>query len=91
MKFGPITITDKLGREVVLRNAEGSDAQALIDYLKITTAETPYLIREPDEVTLTVEREKNFIESKIDDDRELMLIATIDGKHIGNCSLMSVA
>ena len=29
--------------------------------------------------------------SKIDDERELMLVAFIDGKHIGNCSLMSIA
>ena len=57
MRFGPITLKDRNGREVVLRNAELSDAEDLIRYLKITTAETPYLIREPDEVTLTVEQE----------------------------------
>ncbi len=91
MKFGPIQVTDKLGREVILRNAEVSDASALIDYLKITTAETPYLIREPEEVTITAEQEVRFIENKIEDEKELLLIATIDGKHIGNCSLMSIA
>ena len=91
MKFEAIEIKDKLGRTVVLRSAEIADAEALIDYLKITTGETPFLIREPDEVTITLEQEKGFIESKIDAERELMLIATIDGKHIGNCSLMSIA
>lgn len=91
MKFEPIQIKDKLGRVVVLRSAEISDAVDLIDYLKITTGETPYLIREPEEVTLTLEQEKSFIESKINAERELMLVATIDGKHIGNCSLMSIA
>lgn len=90
MKFGPITVKDKLGRDVVLRNAEPEDAADLIKYLKVTTAETPYLIREPDEVTLTKEQEKNFICGRIEADRELMLIATIDGKHIGNCSLMGI-
>lgn len=91
MIFKAIEIKDKLGREVVLRNAEVSDAQALIDYLKITTGETPFLIREPEEVTITLEQETRFIESKIEAERELMLVATIDGKHIGNCSLMSLA
>lgn len=91
MKFQAIQIKDKFGREVVLRSAETSDATALVDYLKITTGETPYLIREPEEVTLTLEQEKNFIESKKHAERELMLIATIDGKHVGNCSLMSIA
>ena len=82
---------DKLGREVLLRNAEVSDAAALIDYLKITTAETPYLIREPQEITITLEQEINFIESKIEAEGELLLVALIDGKHIGNCSLMRIA
>ena len=44
MRFNSIQIKDKLGRKVILRSAEISDAAALIDYLKITTSETPYLI-----------------------------------------------
>ena len=91
MKFEPIHIKDRLGREVVLRSADVSDAAALIDYLKITTAETPYLIREPQEVTLTLEQEQRFIESIMKAEKALLLIASIDGKHIGNCSLMSIA
>ena len=91
MKFEPIQIKDKQNRDVILRSAEGTDAEALIEYLKVTTSETPYLIREPEEVTITLEQEKHFIESKIDAERELMLVATIDGKHVGNCSLMGIA
>ena len=90
MKFTAMQFKDKLGREVVLRNAEESDAAALIDYLKITTTETPYLIREPEEVTTTLEQEKSFIQRAKDAERELLLIAVIDGKHIGNCSLMNI-
>jgi len=91
MKFNPIQRKDKFGRKIILRSAETSDAAALIDYLRITTGETPYLIREPEEVTITLEQEKQFIENKINAERELMLVATIDGKHVGNCSLMSIA
>lgn len=91
MKFNPIEIKDKLRRTIILRNAEISDAGDLIEYLKITTRETPYLIREPEEVTITLEQEKKFIENKISDERELMLVATLEGKHIGNCSLMGIA
>jgi len=89
MRFEPIEVKDKKGRTIVLRNAEISDSADLIRYLKTTTAETPYLIREPDEVTLTIEQEEAFINRCIDAKRELMLIATLDGEHIGNCSLMS--
>lgn len=91
MIFKALEIKDKLDRTVVLRSAEVSDAEALIEYLKVTTAETPFLIREPDEVTITLEQEERFIESRIEAEKELMLVATIDGKHIGNCSLMSLA
>ena len=90
MKYNSIQFKDKLGREVVLRNAEVCDATALVAFLKITAAETPYLIRVPEEITITLEQEKRFIESKMDAERELLLVASIDGKHIGNCSLMSI-
>ena len=50
MKFGPIEIKDKSNRTIVLRNATPEDAEDLITYLKVTTAETPYLIRYPEEV-----------------------------------------
>ena len=91
MLFEEISVKDKLGRTVVLRNARPEDSADLIKYLKTTSAETPYLIREPDEITITEEKEKQFIQAKIDADRELMLVAFFDGKHIGNCSLMSIA
>ena len=90
MKFGPLEVKDKTGRTITLRNADISDAPALIHYMKATTAETPYLVREPDEFNMTVEQEERFIESLLDSERELMLIATTGTEHIGNCSLMSI-
>lgn len=91
MIIEPITIKDKLGRDVLLRAAKTEDASDLIKYLKATSAETPFLIREPDEITITLEKEESFIRDKIDSERELMLLAFVDGKHVGNCSLMSLA
>ena len=91
MLFEEKTFTDKLGRTIVLRNARPEDSANLIKYLKATSSETPYLIREPEEITITEEIEEKFIKAKIDSERELMLLAFIDGKHIGNCSLMSIA
>lgn len=90
MRFGPVEVKDKLGRTVVLRNAEVSDSEDLIKYMKITTKETPFLIREPDEFHMTLEQEEAFVKGRIEDERELMLIATINGEHMGNCSLMRV-
>lgn len=91
MVFEERSLKDKLGRTIVLRNARPEDAEDLIRYLKTTSAETPYLIREPEEITMTDTKERQLIQAKIDADRELMLVAFLDGKHIGNCSLMSIA
>lgn len=82
-------IKDKKGRDVLLRSAEEKDAEALIDYMKITAAETPFLLREPDEISLTIEQEQAFIKAKKKSENELLLIAEIGGRHIGNASLMS--
>lgn len=87
MRFEAKSYLDKNGNELILRNAELSDAADLIRYLKATTAETPYLIRESEEITLTEEQERNYIQSKLDDERELLLLGFADGKHVGNCSL----
>ncbi|MEF2954821.1 MAG: GNAT family protein [Blautia sp.] len=84
------TIKDKQDREIILRSAEEKDAESLLDFLKITAAETPFLLREPDEITLSIEQEQDFIKAKKDSENEILLIAEIEGKHIGNCSLMSV-
>ena len=82
-------IKDKKGRDVLLRSAEEKDAEALIDYMKITAVETPFLLREPDEISLTIEQEQAFIKAKKDSENELLLIAETGGRHIGNASLMS--
>ena len=49
------------------------------------------MIREPEEITITKDQEELFIQNIIDAEFFLMLVAHIDGKHVGNCSLMSIA
>lgn len=78
------------GKRYTLRSARKEDAQQLVDYLKQTAGETPYLLREPEEVIISAEREQDFIREKEADERELMLLAFEGEKHIGNCSIMAV-
>lgn len=85
------TIKDKKGREVVLRTAEERDAENFLEYLKITTEETPFLIREPDEIPASIKQEQVFIKAKKESAREGIIIAEIDGKFIGSCSFMSIS
>lgn len=79
---------DLNGRKLVLRNAEEDEAEMLLKYLKQVYAETPFLIQEPDEITFTIDDEKKYIKENNDSDSDLLLIGMLDGKHVGNCSLM---
>lgn len=79
---------DLNGRKLVLRNAEEDEAKMLLKYLKQVYAETPFLIQEPDEITFTIDDEKKYIKENNDSDSDLLLIGMLDGKHVGNCSLM---
>lgn len=76
-------------RKIFLRNAREEDAEQLLLYLKQTSAETPFLIRKPDEITLTIEQEKRFIKEKERSERDLILLAFEHEKHIGNCTISS--
>ena len=90
MRFNSTIVKDRNGNDIERRNAEVQDAEALIEYLKVTNAETPYLICEPEEITLSLEQEKEIITRKQESERELLLLAFDNGRHIGNVSLMSV-
>ena len=80
MRFEAKSYTDKNGNPFFLRNAELSDASDLIRYLKVVAEETPWMIREPEEVSLTEEQEREFLQGRIDAERELMLVAIVDGR-----------
>lgn len=79
-------ITEINGHELLLRNAEEKDAELLLEYLKITSGETRFLVREPEEITMTLEEERDFIKAQNESSSNLMLLGFLDGKHVGNCS-----
>lgn len=86
MKIDDIKI-DLNGHELILRNATEDDAEMLIKYLKETAVETRFLISEPEEITLTLEEEKAFIQSQNEATGNIMLLGFLDGNFVGNCAL----
>ncbi|WP_346962532.1 hypothetical protein [Clostridium sp.] len=46
---------------VIIRNPEVKDAKQVIDLLKLIDTESTFLLREPGEFTISVEREKELI------------------------------
>lgn len=74
------------GHEILLRSASAEDAQMLIDYLRTVCGETRFLMKECDEVDLTVEQEISFIEGLNRAPDGLLILAFLDGEYAGNCS-----
>lgn len=91
MHLAPETVSLKNGKTAVLRSAEPGDAAAMIDYLKATAGETPFLLRYPDEVVLTEEDERRFLQSRLDDSSGILLNAWMDGALAANCALIAEA
>ena len=53
MQIQPCTVRLKDGREVLLRSPEAADAQALLDYMRVTSGETHFMARYPEECQAT--------------------------------------
>lgn len=79
----------KNGDELVIRNAETSDAKELLDEFLLTHEETDYLLSYTDENTFSVQDEADFIQESIDSDGDLQLVAIYNGKLVGSAGVES--
>lgn len=77
----------KNGAAAIFRSPEIEDAGALLEYLKITAAETPFLLREPEECTMTLQQERDYIENAVQSPDILTILCEVDGRIAGNCNL----
>lgn len=91
MIFPPIHIKLKDGRNCILRSPEKSDAAAFIDYMKVTAAESPFLLREPEEISITVEQEETLLENAAAAPRRAFISAFVDGRLAGNAAMNPVS
>lgn len=89
MIFEKKIINLKDGSACILRPVEVKDAEAMIEYLRIVSSETPFLLRNGDEVTYTVESEEQLLEDKRNAPREIMMVAEVNGSIAGNCGIVS--
>lgn len=74
----------KNGQVAVLKSPEGEDAEQLLNYMKTMSSETNNVLRYPEEVTLTVEEEREYILKNLSNERDFDIAAFIDGKLVGN-------
>lgn len=88
MYFAPKSITLKDGRDAILRSPDPhADAVDLVQYLHDTAADTPFVLRTPEEVSMTVEGEERFLDMVVDSDGDCMILCEVEGRIAGNCHL----
>lgn len=74
-------------KQALLRSPQKEDAQEMLEYLKACSLETHFLLREPEECTMTEEEEKFYLESVNVSNTQVMIACVVDGKIVGNCGL----
>lgn len=87
MKFEPKQITLKNSKTVVIRQAELSDAENLLNCIKTYIPTSNYIPKLESEFKLNVDQEKEWINSFLINDNSLLLVAEYEGKIIGNIDL----
>ncbi len=84
------TVTLKDGRLCVLRNGTEPDAQGVLSNFILTHGQTEFLTTYPDETTLTVLQEKEYLKKKTENPREVELVAEVDGVITGTAGIGGV-
>lgn len=83
--------TDKIkmkdGRECTIRNATYEDGQEVSELYAKVHDETDYLLAYPDEHAFDAEGESEFLRDREESGNEIMLLAVVDGKIVGNAGI----
>jgi len=83
-----IQFTLKDGRKALIRSPRDEDIQGMLDYLYISSGETEFILRYPEECTkYTAEGEKALFDRVNNAANEAMLVCIVDGKVAGNCQI----
>lgn len=83
MRYEPREIALRNGVRCLLRSAEESDAPAMLEHLRVTAGETDFLLRYPEEVTLTEEQEREFLRDNLESPGKVMITAFVGEKLAG--------
>ncbi len=87
MRFPAREIRLKDGRICLLRPAVPEDAEEMLAYMRQTAGETPFLLRNPDEMTHTPESERAFLQEMLENPHAVMTTARVEGRLAGNSAV----
>lgn len=76
-------ITIKNGQKCIIRNGTFEDGPEVSTFFTTTHGETDYLLSYPEESTRDDEKQSNYLKETTKSDREIELLAIVDGKVVG--------
>lgn len=83
-------ITLKDGRHCLLRSCTAQDGQAMLEIFNRAHEETDFLLSYPDENTLTVQQESEFLAQKAASENEIEILAFVDGVLAGTAGISAI-
>lgn len=90
MKFGEKRVELKDGTECVLRSPDEHDAEKMIEYLKITSEETYFMTRYPEEINITIDKEIELLKDNLNSNENMMITAFVNNELVGNAGINCV-
>ncbi|WP_408009935.1 GNAT family N-acetyltransferase [Pseudalkalibacillus sp. A8] len=73
----------KKNEKATLRTVRVEDAMEVLEIQREVTEEGVYFIRVPEEFDKTVEQQQEWIEKILENERDTMIVAEVDGKVVG--------
>lgn len=87
MQFKEKKIELKDGTKCILRSPNEQDAESMIEYLKITSYETYFMVRYPEEIKTSIEEEEVILNYTLKSDTGLMIAAFVNNELAGNAGI----
>jgi RimJ/RimL family protein N-acetyltransferase len=83
--------TTRDGRTLLIREAEGGDASAVLEYIDLISRETDFLTFGPGDFRLTQEEESGYLEKCRSAENCLYLLALLEGTIVGSLTFQAGA
>lgn len=83
-------VTLKDGHRCVIRNAEPTDAQEVLDVMQRAHVQTDFLRSYPNEMAIDVEQERSWLSERLESEREIELVGVVDGVIVGSAGVEEV-
>lgn len=90
MEFKAKKILLKDDTECILRSPNENDAEKMLEYLKMTSGETHFMTRYPEEVNITIDNEIKMLKDNLNSNTDLMIAAFINDDLAGNASISCI-